>query len=334
MKATEFAARLTDFFAHYLPSVRRLSTNTIRSYRDSFSLLLRFLRDDKGIAVENVSLDHLHAPTLLEWLDHLEAVRGCSPQSRNQRMAAIRAFLRYLAPQDPARVQQLHRVLAIPLPRPVRPQVCYLSPPLMSALLAEPDKSTAHGRRDAVLLTLLYDTAARSQEVVDLRAQDLRLDPPAHVTLTGKGRKTRAVPLMQGTVAMLREHLRSTGLDRPEAGQKPVFVGRHDGPLTRSGLRSIVAKYAEAARSAHTTFPQRIGPHTLRHTKAMHMLQAGVSLLQIRDVLGHADIKTTEIYARADLEMKRRALEKVASLTPTMPTWREDADLIDWLSGL
>ncbi|MDZ4063718.1 MAG: site-specific integrase, partial [Coriobacteriia bacterium] len=200
MKPSEFAARLGEFLSVYLPATRKVSVNTIRSYRDAFALLLRFLRDQKGIRVEKVNLDHLDAPTLIQWLDHLENGRHCSPRSRNQRMSAVRSFLRYLAPTDPARVQQLHRVLAIPSCRCRREPVAYLEPNLVAALLAQPDLSTPRGHRDAVLLSVLYDTGARSQEIVDLRVRDLRLDSPAQATLTGKGRKTRIVPLMPSTV--------------------------------------------------------------------------------------------------------------------------------------
>ncbi len=295
--------------------------------------------DKKGIRVEKVSLDALQAPMLVEWLDHLEAERHYCPRSRNQRMAAIRSFLRYLAPTDPVRVLQLQRVLAIPACGYGMRPVPYLEPNLVAALLAEPDMSTPRGRRDAVLLSLLYDTAARSQEIIDVRVRDLRLDLPAQVTLTGKGRKTRIVPLMPATVTLLREHLRSTGLDRPEAGAMPLFVGRHSAPLTRSGLRSILARHADAVRETHPALQPKTGPHTLRHSKAMHMLQADVSLIHIRDILGHADIKTTEIYARADLEMKRNALKKTtaapnAVVAPTLPIWREDKSLLDWLTAL
>ena len=249
----------------YLPATRKVSVNTIRSYRDAFALLLRFLRDQKGIPVEKVSLDNLNVPTLIEWLDHLENIRQCSPRSRNQRMSAIRSFLRYLVPTDPARIQQLHRVLAIPSCRCKREPAPYLEPNLVAALLSQPDLSTPRGRRDAVLLSVLYDTGARSQEIVDLPVRDLRLDSPAQATLTGKGKKTRVVPLMPSTVRLLRDHLRSTGLDRPGAGAEPVFTGQHGSSLTRSGLRSILARHADAARASHPTLIKRIGPHTLRH---------------------------------------------------------------------
>ncbi len=339
MKANEFADRLGEFLSVYLPATRKVSVNTIRSYRDAFALLLRFLRDQKGVPVEKVSLDNLDAPTLIEWLDHLETARQCSPRSRNQRMSAMRSFLRYLAPADPARVQQLHRVLAIPSCRCRHEPVPYLEPNVLAGLLSQPDLATPRGRRDAVLLSVLYDTGARSQEIVDLRVRDLRLDSPAQATLTGKGRKTRIVPLMPSTVRLLRDYLRSAGLDLPGAASEPVFAGRHGSSLTRSGLRSILARHADAARASHPGLAQRLGPHTLRHTKAMHMLQAGVALIHIRDILGHADIRTTEVYARADLEMKRKALEKAAVTSnavaqPNLSSWHENKNLMDWLTSL
>lgn len=339
MKPSEFADRLGEFLSVYLPATRKVSVNTIRSYRDAFTLLLRFLRDQKAIPIEKVSLDHLDAPTLIEWLDHLENARQCSPCSRNQRMSAIRSFLRYLAPTDPARIQQLHRALAIPSCRCRREPVAYLEPNLVAALLSQPDISTPRGRRDAVLLSVLYDTGARSQEIVDLRVRDLQLDSPAQAILTGKGRKTRIVPLMPSTVRLLRDYLHCTGLDRQGAGNDPVFAGRNGSALTRSGLRSILAKHADAARTSHPALAQRLGPHTLRHTKAMHMLQAGVALIHIRDILGHVDIRTTEVYARSDLEMKRKALQKAADspdavVKPSLSNWHENKDLLDWLSSL
>ena len=148
------------------------------------------------------------------------------------------------------------------------------------------------------MLSLLYDTGARVQELVDLTAGDVRLDPPPQVRLMGKGRKMRAVPLMDPTAEILREYLHENALDRPEHFDRPLFQNRHGGRLSRSGVRYILEKYVEAARKSHPGFTQPVSPHSLRHTKGMHLLQSGVSLDVIRDFLGHADAKTTEIYAR------------------------------------
>ena len=183
---------------------------------------------------------------------------------------------------------------------------------------------------------MLYDTGARVQELIDLNAGDVRLDAPPQVRLMGKGRKMRAVPLMDATVDILRDHRRENGLDRPEHADRPLFQNRQGGRLTRTGVRYLLQKYVQAVRRDHPGFTQPVSPHSLRHTKGMHLLQSGVPLEIIRDFLGHVDVKTTEIYARANLEMKRRALEKVtdASPLPKIPSWKQNKTLLEWLHSL
>lgn len=218
----------------------------------------------------------------------------------------------------------------------MRPTVGYLTKELLAQILAQPDLRTREGRRDAVLLSVLYDTGARVQELIDLNASDVRLDPPAQVRLMGKGRKMRAVPLMDATVQILRDHRRDNGLDRPEHGDLPLFQNRQGERLSRSGIRYLLRKYVEAVRHDHPGFTQPVSPHSLRHTKGMHLLQSGVPLEIIRDFLGHVDVKTTQIYARANLEMKRKALEKVTDATtlPKIPSWKQNKTLLEWLHSL
>jgi site-specific recombinase XerD len=338
MTPTDFAHHLTGFLTTYLAGQRNASPNTIRSYRDTFVLLLRYLRDVHARPVEKVTMATFEAPLLVSFIEYLQTERRCSPRTCNQRLAAIHAFARYVQGESPEHLLAMQRVLAIPLRRFARKPVGYLEAADLGAVLAQPDGKSATGRRDAVLLSVLYDTGARCQELLDLRVKDVRLDAPAHVRLTGKGRKTRIVPLMASTVTLLRDYLEAQRLLEPEAADRPVFAGRHGSPMSRSGLRYLLAKYVRAAASARTGLPSKVGPHTLRHSKAMHMLQAGVPLVIIRDILGHVDVKTTEVYARADLEMKRRALETTAKAssapaTPT-PSWREDRELITWLTSL
>lgn len=338
MKPPEFAVRLTEFFTVHLAGTKKVTANTVRSYRDAFALLLRFLRDEKGIPIEKIRVEMLDTKSVLEWLAFLESERGCSPSSRNQRLAAVKSFFRYMTGADPLCIGQAQRVLAIPRCRSLRAPVRYLEPNLVAALLAQPDPTSRRGCRDITMLSFLYDTAARSQETIDTRVCDLRLDAPAQVTLTGKGGKSRIVPLMPSTVSLLRDYLRRMKLDQPGREALPLFWGRDGEPLTRSGLRNVLSRHARSASASHPALAGRIGPHTLRHTKAMHMLQAGVPLIYIRDVLGHVDLKTTEVYARADLEMKRQALGQAALNTPTtsatLPSWRENRDLLDWLTSL
>ncbi len=336
MKPTDFSVHVTNFLTHYLAALRNLSPNTIKAYRDVFTLLLRFCRDVRGIALERLSLAQVDVPLMEAFLDHLANDRHVSIPTQNHRLAALHAFFRYVQSEVPEHLLQCQRILAIPLRRHARSVVGYLSKEYLAQVLAQPDLHTRAGRRDAVMLSVLYDTGARVQELIDLNASDVRLDPPPQLRLTGKGRKMRAVPLMDATLELLREHRREYGLDCPEHGDKPLFQNRKGGRLSRAGVRYLLQKYVQLVRHDHPGFTQRVSPHTLRHTKGMNLLQSGVPLEIIRDFLGHVDVKTTEIYARANLEMKRKALEKVApvGVIPKIPSWKQNKTLLEWLQSL
>ena len=336
MKPTDLSVHVTNFLTHYLAAQRNLSPNTIKAYRDVFTLLLRFCRDVRGIALERLSLLQIDASLVDAFLDHLVNDQHVSISTQNHRLAALHAFFRYVQSEVPEHLLQCQRILAIPLRRHARSIVGYLSKDYLAQVLARPDLHTPAGRRDAVMLSVLYDTGARVQELIDLNAGDVRLDPPPQLRLMGKGRKMRAVPLMDATLELLREHQRENGLDRPEHADKPLFQNREGGRLSRSGVRYLLQKYVQAVRCDHPGFTQRVSPHTMRHTKGMHLLQSGVPLEIIRDFLGHVDVKTTEIYARANLEMKRKALEKVADVgvIPKIPSWNQNKTLLAWLQSL
>jgi len=336
MKPTDFSVHVTSFLTHYLAAQRNVSPNTIKAYRDVFTLLLRFCRDVQRMPPERLRLEQIDVPLVEAFLDYLEQERHSAPRTRNHRLAALHAFFRYVQAEEPERMFQCQQILAIPLRRHTRPSVEYLSKDHLAEILAQPDLRTRQGRRDAVLLSVLYDTGARVQELIDLSAGDVRLDPPAQVRLMGKGRKQRAVPLMETTVQLLRDHVRENGLDRPEQFDRPLFQNRQGERLSRSGIRYILQKYVQKARSTHQSFNQTVSPHCLRHTKGMHLLQSGVSLEIIRDFLGHVDVKTTQIYARANLEMKRKALEKISDSSPVskIPSWQENKTLLEWLRSL
>jgi site-specific recombinase XerD len=185
------------------------------------------------------------------------------------------------------------------------------------------------------MLSVLYDTAARVQELIDMTAGDVRLDAPAQVRILGKGRKVRVVPLMENTAELLRQYIDEYHLSLPENYDQPLFRNRQGNALTRVGVNYILQKYLKKIQDTDPQLKQKITPHTLRHTKAMHLVQGGVSLDIVRDFLGHADIKTTELYARANLEMKRAAIEKVSPApTPNLPSWKENKSLLQWLQQL
>jgi site-specific recombinase XerD len=289
------------------------------------------------LAPDRLSLEQIDPPLVLDFLDHLEKERRCAARTRNLRLTAVHAFFRYLQTEEPGLLLRCQRILAIPLQRCAPPPVEYLAPESLAAILHQPDLERRAGRRDAVLLSLLYDTGARVQELIDLSVRDVRLESPAQVRLTGKGRKTRVVPLMNSTVDLLRDYLREQGLIGSEQFDTPLFRNRFGGRLSRSGIRYLVEKYVGKARTTRPAVSlPKVSPHTFRHSKAMHLLQTDNPLVVIRDFLGHADIKSTEIYARADLDMKRRALEKASTKSPTplLPSWQKDKGLLDWLTSL
>src|SRR5437870_6680303 len=272
MKLTDFSIHVTSFLTHYLGAQRNLSPNTIKAYRDVFTLLLRFCRDVQGIAPERLRLEQVDVSLVEAFLDHLETERKSSPRTRNHRLATLHAFFRYVQAEEPAHILHCQKILAIPLRRHAHPTVGYLSKEELAEILAQPDLRTSDGRRNAVLLSVLYDAGARVQELIDLNAGDVRLDPPPQVRLMGKGRKMRALPLMDATVELLRDHRRDNNLDRPEHADKPFFQNRQGARLSRSGVRYLLQKYVQPVRRDHPGFTQPVSPHSLRHTKGMHLL--------------------------------------------------------------
>jgi site-specific recombinase XerD len=336
MKPTDLAVYLSRFFTDHLAGARNASPNTIKGYRDGFKLLLRHCRDQLGIAPDRLTLQALTAQVIRNFLTDLAQRPHHCARTRNHRLSAIHSFFRYVQSEEPELLLQCQQILAIPMQKaPLRP-VEYLNPDQLGAILTAPDLSTAAGRRHAVLLCLLYDTGARVQEILDLSVRDVRLDPPAQVHLTGKGRKTRVVPLMNSTVALLREYLREHDLQRPERADAPLFWNRRRERLTRSGVRYLLKRHADRARRGQPGLPS-VHPHKLRHSKAMHLLQAGNPMVIIQAVLGHADVRTSSIYARADLEMTRAALEKTSAagpMRPSLPSWQANPGLMEWLRSL
>lgn len=261
--------------------------------------------------------------------------QGPSASTCNQRLAAIDSFFAWMQTQDPARMACCQDILAIPASRYDQPAVAYLSVEQTRRLLAEPDRSNRKGRRDATLLATLYDTAARVQELADMSVRDIRLDGPAMAALTGKGCKTRHVPLDANTTALLAAYLTEQHLGGPGTEDHPVFFNQHAVKLSRGGIAWILAKYQARVADPALTHAH-LSPHTLRHSRAMHLYDAGVPLPYIRDILGHVDLSTTEVYARASTEAKRKALKAVYTdvVSADLAEWNQNPELIDWLANL
>ncbi len=333
--ATDFAVSLRRFLTDHLAGMRGCSPNTISSYRDAFKLLICYLRDERSIPPERLTLERIDADTITAFIAWLHASRHNSASTCNQRLAAISSFYSWMQTQDPARMACCQDILQIPSSKHDQPAIAHLTVEQTRLLLALPDRSTRQGRRDATLLATLYDTAARVQETADLRVRDIRLKDPAMVALTGKGRKTRHVPIDANTAALLAAYLAERQLDRPGHDDRPVFFNQHHTKLSRGGIAWILRKY-----QTQTADPQLAGaqlsPHVLRHSRAMHLYDAGVPLAYIRDILGHADLSTTEIYARASTEAKRKALEAVYDqvVSAELTEWNQDPELLGWLATL
>ncbi len=337
-KPTDFAYYLTKFLSNHLPSVIGGSPNTIFAYRDAFVLLIRYCSEQRGIDAQKLELAKFSRGLIEGFLDWLEKERGCEVSTRNQRLAAIHAFFKFMQLEEPTQLHLYQQILAIPRKRTAAPLISYLSKDGVAALLNAPDTKTMSGRRDMVLLSLMYDSGARSQEMADLRVSDLRLAIPTTVKLTGKGGKGRIVPLMKPTAALLQQYVAERKLIDPSKSAYPLFANRSGQKLTRFGIRYILKKYVKQVQISNPgLIADVVFPHSIRHSRAVHLLQDGVELVYIRDILGHSSIEVTEVYAKADSLMKRKALEKAfASGTPTasLSPWQQDGELLAWLRSL
>jgi integrase/recombinase XerD len=322
------------FFREYLPTLRGMSLQTIRSYRDALVLFLRFVVSHSGIRLEDLSLDAVTAEHVTQFLSFLETERHNSIATRNTRLAAMHTFARFLATESPEHLAEVQRLLGLPFKRGARnAPIDYLESAEAEMLLGQIDRSTETGRRDYALFALMLNTGARVQEVLDLKLSDVRTEPPYQVRLRGKGGKVRICPIWASTATRLRELTSgSTTTDMS------LFVNRRGSKLTRFGVRYLLNKYVAASTATASTLREkRIHPHSLRHTTAIYLLKAGIDFATISQWLGHASLNTTMKYARADLDLKRQALAQVfpeALAPPAGRGARVDVDLIGWLKRL
>lgn len=333
-----FAYYVTTFFKKYLPGQKNLSTNTIYSYSDAFKLLLVFCEEKKGIKSSQLKLEHLDSKLVTEYLDWLEQERKCKTATRNQRLVALQSFCRYIQKECPAEMDGLQSIIRISYKKSPKTVVPYLTEDQMKLLLAQPDGAKWESYRDKVLMSTLYDTGARVQELCDIKMKDVRLENPAIITLHGKGNKDRQVPIMGSTKILLESYVDHykymPGISK---GDHYLFVNQRKSKISRWGISHIISKYVELASKKGLDVDFSITPHVFRHSKAVHMVHAGINLIYIRDFLGHVDCSTTEIYARIDTEQKRKAIEDACKdIAPNQEyeDWTRDTDLMDFLRSL
>ena len=334
MKTTDFAKYLSDFMTIYLISERGFSNNTVKSYRDTFVQFIKYMEDHKRLPVNKLILNDITKENVAAFLSWIENERGCSVATRNGRLAAIHSFIKYVQRIHPDNLYEFQRILSIKSKKHTAGKINYLSLDGIKLLLEMPDRYNLYGRRDLALLSLMYDTGSRVQEIADLKVENIHLEKPFFITIKGKGKKVRNVPMMEEQMTILRYYMQENGLLENVCRPYPLFMNNHREQLTRGGITHILKKYVEKARKINPDIiPETVSCHSLRHSKAMHLLQGGLNIIYIRDILGHVSIQTTEVYARADSKQKREALEKAyIDVSPKVdPLWEIDKDLLTWL---
>ena len=337
-RPNELGRSLVRFFQEYLPTLRGMSEHTIHGYRDAIVLFLRYLSEDTGRPVDRLDLSNINAEVVSQFLSYVEEKRGNSINTRNARLAAIHTFSRFLANDHPEQMIEWQRILGLPFKRgATQAPIEYLEADEVKAVLGRIDRSTEAGRRDYALFSVLFNTGARVQEILDLRRCDIRTQSPYQVRLTGKGGKVRFCPIWAQTAKLMRELPQSSS--DVEDRESILFRNNHGGKLTRFGVRYLLHKYVvAAAKDVETLRTKRIHPHSLRHGTAVALLKAGIDFATISQWLGHSNLNTTMIYARADMDIKRQALAQVFPEVLAAPPGSQRAltefDLIHWLRKL
>ena len=332
---TKFSSWVRRFLLEHLVSERNLARNTQRSYRDTLALLIPFIAGKVHKPIDKLDIDHVSAEHVQQFLQHLEQTRGCTLTTCNQRLAVIHALARFIGQHCPEYIEWSGEIRAIPFKRTFKTSITYLEKSEIDALLAAPDRNTAQGRRDYVLLLFLYNTGARADEAAQLSIDDLNLAHPpqsdhSSVQIHGKGNKQRLCPLWPHTASEL------TALIEARAPTEHVFLNRCGHPITRFGIHTLVERYVERVSAKMPGLAaKQVSPHSIRHTCATHLLRAGVDINTIRAWLGHVSVDTTSVYAETDLEMKAKALACCeVKGTKRTKRWREDTGLMTFLRSL
>jgi len=326
-----FPVLLQRFFTQRLMQQKRVSAHTIRSYRDTFRLLLRFAKKRLRTSPDRLAFEKIDAPFISAFLNELEKTRGVGARTRNLRLTAIRSFFRFAAYELPTNSAQIQRVLAMPVKRFDRRLIDFMTRPEVNALLDAPDRSKLKGRRDHALLLTTLQTGLRVSEVTGLKRQDITFGTGAHLDILGKGRKQRAIPLSRPVAAILEAWLEETGV----APDDIVFQSMRGGRLSSDAVERLLKKHLVIASEASPSLRKKhITFHCLRHTTAMDLLHAGVEQAVIALWLGHESIETTQIYLDADLALKEKILAKTIPFDSKPGKFRPDDRLLTFLNQL
>jgi len=312
MRSTALTQQLCDFFENYLPQVREYSRNTILSYQDTFRLLMDYMESKRKIKPYSLDYKHLSDDVILDFLKWLRTERNCSASTCNQRMTAISSFFKYASRKNIAALKICNQLLDLPTKKAHHNLLSYFTVEEMQVLLQMPNPQRKLDRRDLVLLSLLYDSGARAQEICNLKTGDIRFSRPAAIRLLGKGEKTRIVPLTEKPAQMARQFISELNRSQKADSNTLLFSSQTNKPITPACVRYLLSKYVAKAKATRPDLFQAdaYSPHSIRHSKAVHMLEAGVDLIYIRDFLGHVSVQTTEIYATVSSALVDKALRE------------------------
>ena len=333
MKTTKFAYYLNKFFTVALPNSKGSTPTTIDSYRYAFIHFLAYM-EEKKIPADKIEISDLTYKTVLEFLEWLQTKKKNSIATRNQRQAAINSFIRYLMYEFPEYMTEFQLILGLPIKKAPRKEISYLKTEGVRLLFEQVNIQTRNGLRDYVLLTLLYTTGIRVSELINIKVKDVSLKPPSTLLVHGKGQKSRYVPLLASTVKILKDYITCNVLDNEHRLNEWLFKNHMKEQFKRQGINYLFKKYADLARAQNPELiPKDFSPHKMRHTTAMELVDAGVDLIYIRDLLGHVSIEATEVYARANSQRKRMAIEAASKeIVPTEKAlWENNTGLKNWL---
>lgn len=333
---TDFAMALHRYFTRHLTSERGCSPETIRTYRRAFVLLVQFVGMKLGLSADEVSFVHLDRKTLTDYFEWLETDLGSSVGTRNNRLAALRSFGDFVRWEYPEQLVFASDVSSIKMKKRPEKEMSYINQDQMARLLGKVDRGKADGERDYILLLLMLTTGIRVSEAIGIRGFDVRIEHPATVTIHGKGGKVRHVPILSRVHGPLKQYLERRGRLRPQNMDDYIFQNHSGHKLTRQGVNYLLGKYvAMLASEEGTDFPKDLSPHGLRHSAAMWLVENDVDLVVIRDLLGHASVQTTQIYAKASARKQREALEQLGNsiLPAEAPEWEDDSELLAWLNS-
>jgi site-specific recombinase XerD len=333
VNSTDFAQLVTGFLTDYLPLQRCYSKNTILSYKDSLKLFLRFITEEKGVKLKSFKVKNFNRGIIIEFLEWYRQ-KGASSATANQRLAAIKTFAEYAQLECIEYIAPLQEVTSIKSKKSTTEEISFLTVENVSRLINKPDVNTYTGLRHRVILTLLYDSGCRVQELCDITMADVFLGANPTVRLHGKGDKYRTVVISVESSTLISNYInrQRTGALRDH----PLVTNRYHNKIDRDGVGYILNKYVTEIRKDDQTFPSHAHCHMLRHSKAMHMLAAGINIVYIRDFLGHEDISTTMVYVKADKRLKNDAINKLAPKVikeENLPDWSKDNDLMDFLNS-